>query len=133
MNINMMSHVKVHSLTFCYILLVEFGEFPIELYAFKLTTGFQRRHAHLPSSWLVSQATSLSRHLVKQGYNTRRRLTTVWKASWGLSHWETHDNSTTSNIALNDIKEAFLTKEWNYYNLLRKKPHHLKGFSQIQM
>jgi hypothetical protein len=86
MTIHMMSHVKVRSLTAYHILLAEFGEFPIKLYNFKLTMGFQRWHAHLPSSWLVSQATSLSQHLVKQGYNTRHKLITVWKASWGLSH-----------------------------------------------
>ena len=67
--------------------------------------------AHLPSSWLVSQATSLSQHLAKQGANTLHKTTTMWKASWNLSHWETHANP-TSKIVFDDIKEAFLAKEW---------------------
>ena len=74
MKIRMMPHVKVHSLTTYHILLAEFGEFPIKVDTLKLTVGFQRRHAHLPSSWLVSQATSTSRHLVKHGCNTRHKI-----------------------------------------------------------
>ena len=49
-----------------------------------------------PLSWLVSQATSLSRHLAKQGFDNWHKVTTMWKASWGLSHWKTHDNPITS-------------------------------------
>ena len=45
----MMSHVKVCSLTTYHILLVEFGELPMELYALKLTISFQQEVAHLPS------------------------------------------------------------------------------------
>ena len=70
MKIHMMSRVKVRSSTTYHILLAEFGELPMELYALKLTMGFQQRLAHLPSSWLVGQATSLSRHLAEQGFNT---------------------------------------------------------------
>jgi hypothetical protein len=35
----------------------------------------------------------------------------MWKASWGLSHWGTHDNPTTLIITLDDIKEVFLAKK----------------------
>ena len=76
----MMSHVKVQYLTTYHILLVEFGEFLVKLYALKLTIGSQRRRACLPSSWLDSQATSFSRHLIKQGLDTSLKLTTTWKA-----------------------------------------------------
>ena len=40
MKMHMMSHVKVLSLITYHILLVEFGELPIELYALKLIMGF---------------------------------------------------------------------------------------------
>ena len=54
----------------------------------------------------------------------------MWKTSWFLSHWETHDNSTTSKTTYVDIKEAFLAKEWNSFHLFEKKPYylHLKDF-----
>ena len=55
---HMMSHIKVRSSTTYYILLVEFGELPIELYALKLT--LQQWLAHLSPSRLVSVAASLS-------------------------------------------------------------------------
>ena len=54
------SHVKVHSSTTYHILLAKFRELPMDLCALKLTTGFQQRFAHLPFSWLVNKATSLS-------------------------------------------------------------------------
>ena len=57
---HMMSHIVVHSSIACYILLAEFGELPIELYVVELTMVFQQQFAHLPSSWLVSLATSFS-------------------------------------------------------------------------
>ena len=72
---------------------------------------FQQRLAHLPSFWLVSQTTSLSKHLAKQEFVTCHKSATMWKASWGLSHWGTHDNPTTSKITFDDINEAFLAKE----------------------
>ena len=56
-------------------------------YALKLIMGFQQCLAHLPSFWLVSQGTSHSQHLVEQGFNTWHKSTTMWKASWVLSHW----------------------------------------------
>ena len=58
MKINMMSYVKVRSLTTYHILLAEIQRTPIELYALTLTMDFQQRLAHLPSSWLVNQAIS---------------------------------------------------------------------------
>ena len=93
-----MTHVKVYYSTTNHMLLVESGELPIELYTLKLTMSSQKRLAHLPSSWLVSQAISLSQHMGQQGFNTWYKSTTTWKTSWGLSHWETHDNPTTSKI-----------------------------------
>ena len=65
-------------------LLVEFGKLLMELYALKLAIGSWQRLAPLPSSWLINQATSLSRHLVIQVYDISYKMTTIWKASWGL-------------------------------------------------
>ena len=76
----MMSHIKIHYTITYHILLVEFGELPMELYALELTIGFQQWLAHLPSSWLDSQATSFSQHLTEQGFDTLHKLTTMWKA-----------------------------------------------------
>ena len=56
MKIHMMSHVKVRSLTNYHILLVKFGEIPIEIYTLKLTTGFQQRLALL----LACQSSNLT-------------------------------------------------------------------------
>ena len=83
--------------------------------------GFQQRLAHLPSFWLVSKVASLSRHFVGQGFNTWHISTTMWKASWCLSHSETHDNPTTSKITYDDVEEAFLAREWDSLHLSRKK------------
>ena len=88
----------------------EFGESLIELYTLKLITGFQQL-VHLPSSSLVNRATT-SPHLVEQKFNIWHKSTTIWKASWSLYHWETHDKTTTSKITYNDINEAFIAKEW---------------------
>ena len=51
------------------LLVAEFGDAPIEWYALKLTMDFQQQLVHLPSSWLVSQATLFSQHLARQGFN----------------------------------------------------------------
>ena len=75
--------VEVHSSTTDRILLAEFGELFMELYSLKLLMDFQQRFVHLPSSWLVSQAVSLSRHLTEQGANTWHESTTVWISSRG--------------------------------------------------
>ena len=100
MKIHILSHIKAHSLTTYHIVPAKFGELPIEFYALMRIVGFQHWLAHLPSSWLINQATLLSRHLVKQGVDTWHKSTTMWKASWGLSHWKTHDNPLTSKITL---------------------------------
>ena len=42
MNIHMMAHMKVWSLTTYHILLAKFGELSNELYALKLNTEFQQ-------------------------------------------------------------------------------------------
>ena len=47
------------------------------------------------------------------------------KAIMGLSRWKTYDNPTTSKIAIDDIKVAFLAKEWNSSYLSRKKLEYL--------
>ena len=64
---HMVSHVKVSFSTTYHILLAEYEELPIALHA--LTTGFQQRLAQVSPSWLVSKATSLSRHLAEQGFD----------------------------------------------------------------
>ena len=67
--------------------------------------------------------------MVEQGFNTLDKSTTMWKTSWGLSHWETHDNTIILTIAYDDIKEAFLVKEWNSLHLSEKLDYlHLKDF-----
>lgn len=50
MKIHRMSDVEVRSSPTCHTLLAKFEEFPIELYALKLTMDSQQRLAHLPSS-----------------------------------------------------------------------------------
>ena len=85
----------------------------------------QQQLTHVSPSWLLSKATSFSRHLVEHGFNTWHKLTTMRKASRGLSHRGTHDNRTTSKITNDDIKEAFLAKEWNSFHLLGKKLDYL--------
>jgi hypothetical protein len=75
-----------------------------------------QQFAHLPSSWLVSQATSLSQHLAEQGYDTWHKSTTYVTYIMGLSHWEAHDK--ISKNTFDSIKEAFLAQEWNSSQLL---------------
>jgi hypothetical protein len=80
----------VRSTTTYHILLAKFEEFPIELYALKLTMGFQQWLAYLSPSWLVNKASSLSQHLAKQGFDTWHRSTSMWKTSlenpWQPNH-----------------------------------------------
>ena len=61
---------------------------------------------------------------------TWHKLTTMWKASWDLSHWETHDNPTSSKITFGDLKKVFLPKERNPFHLLTKELDylHVKDF-----
>ena len=42
------------------------------------------------------------------GICTWHKSTTMWKALWDLSRWETHDNPTPSKITFGDLKKAFL-------------------------
>ena len=58
----------------------------------------------------------------------------MWKPLWGLSHWETYDNSTTLKNVLDDIKEVFLAKDWNSFHLSWKKLDylHLKDFLKYE-
>ena len=86
-----------------------------------------------PPSWLVNKVASISQHLANQGFNIWYSSTTIWKTSWGLSHWGTHDNPTTSKTTYVDI-EFFLAKEWNSFHLFGKKLDylHLKDFLQYK-
>ena len=54
----------------------------------------------------------------------------MWKASWGLSHWETHDKPITSKTTFDDLKKVFLANKWNSFHLSWKKLDyiHLKDF-----
>ena len=58
----------------------------------------------------------------------------MWKTSWGLSHWETHDNPSTSKNKKENIKEAFLAKEWNSFHLSGKEVYylHLNDFPKYE-
>ena len=72
--------------------------------------------------------------MAKSDFKTWHKSTIMWKASWGLSHWEIQDNPTTLNIALDDVKEAILAIEWNSFHLLRKKVDYLHlVFNTCQM
>lgn len=51
---HVMSHVEVHTSTTYHIILVEFGELPIEVYTLKLTMGFQQWLTCLFPYWLLS-------------------------------------------------------------------------------
>jgi hypothetical protein len=48
--------INVHSSTTYYLLLAEFGELCIDLYALKLTMSFQQWLAHLSPSWLIKES-----------------------------------------------------------------------------
>ena len=85
MKMHMIFQVKMCSLTTYHIMLTRFGEQPMELYALKLTMGFQQWLAHLSPSWLVNKATSFFWHQAKQKFNIFHKPTTMWKTSWGIS------------------------------------------------
>ena len=115
MKIHMMSHIKVCSSTYR-ILLVEFGELPMELYALKLTMSFQQRLAHLPSSWLVKQATSLSPHLIGTRGEHMAQIDSHVEGIMRYISLETHANP-TSNITFDDIKKVYLEdNHWHHHN-----------------
>lgn len=56
----MMPHIKECSSIPIHILLIEFGELPMELQTLMLTIGFEQRLVHLCPSWLVNKATLFS-------------------------------------------------------------------------
>ena len=86
------------------------------------TYRFPKTTCHLPSSWFVGQAISLSRHLAEQEFDTRYKATTIGKAlCMGLPQWETHDIPTPPKITFNAIKHVFLAKEWNSFHLTGEK------------
>ena len=80
---------------------------------------------------LVSQSSNLT--FSTQGFNIWHKLITMWKALWGLSRWETHNNAMTSKIALAYIK-VFLDDEWHSFHLLGKKLDclHLHNFLRYE-
>ena len=82
---------------------------------------------YLPLGWLVKQSHFLIT-LPKQEGNTWHKSTTIWKTCWGLSH---HGyNPTSSEFTFDNIKEAFLAREWNSFHFFGKKLDylHLKEF-----
>jgi hypothetical protein len=89
-------HVKLHSLTTYQILLTKFEELCSHAYY----GAFNKWPAHLS----------------EQEFSARHKLTTMWKTSSGLSHWEIHDKPTTSKTI-----EAFLAAKWNSLHISRKK------------
>ena len=93
----------------------------MNLYAFKLAIGFQQQFACLSPFWLVHQATFLSQNLIEQGFDTWNKMTSDWKASWGLPKWETLDIPTPPKNTFDAIKHAFIGKEWNSFHVLGKK------------
>ena len=131
---DMMSHVKVCSSTTYHILPAEFKELPLDLYALKLTMGFQQWLAHLSPSLLVSKATSLSQHLAEQGFNTWYKSTIMWRTSWVDLIGNPMTTPTTSKATYVDIKDAFLAKQWNFFHLSGKKLDylHLKDFLECE-
>ena len=58
----------------------------------------------------------------------------MWKASWDYSHWEIYDNPTSPKIIFDDLKKAFLAKEWSSFHLSGKKLDyiHLKEFLEYE-
>lgn len=100
----MMSHIKVHSLTTYHISLAEFGKPVIEIYALELTMVFEQRLAHLPSSWLINQATSLPNAVPSKNLTLGTN-----RDPCGRHHGvcPIGKSMTISKIAFDDIKEAF--------------------------
>jgi hypothetical protein len=60
---------------------------------------------HLPSCWLVSEATSRSWHLVEEGFDTWNETTTILS---GIMGYIWHPNPT--NITLDTLKNVFSSK-----------------------
>ena len=58
----------------------------------------------------------------------------MWKTSWGLSHWTPMTTQPHLIPYDDDIKKAFLVKEWSSFHLLGKKLdyRHLKDFLKYE-
>ena len=119
-----------NTLATLYTLLAKFGELAIELYALELTTWFQQPLAHLPSSQLVSQTTSLFLPLC---WTRISHLAQVINHVEGIMGSILLGKRNHTKIAFDDIMETFLAKEWNFFHLSRKELNylHLKDFFQI--
>ena len=63
-----------------------------------------------PFGWSIKQPHFHDTSHNKDLAPCKHKLTTMWKASWGLSQWETHSNPTLSKITFVDLVEAFLAK-----------------------
>jgi hypothetical protein len=82
---------------------------------------------------LVSKATSLSYYSVKQGILHMVQIDDHVKDIMGSisfgNRWQ------PNNMKIDNIKEAFLAKEWNSFHVLRKKQDyllHLKDFPKYK-
>ena len=76
-----------------------------------------RLHTYPPLGQLVKQP-HFSCHLVEQGFHTWHKLSTMWKASWGLSRW---GNPTTSKSHSMIPRRLFLAEEWNFLPSLKEE------------
>jgi hypothetical protein len=128
----MMLPIEVHSWQPIKFLLVEFWDVTIQLNALKLTVVLQQWLAHLPSFWLVSQATSLSRHLTKQWFDTLCKSTTMWKTLWVYLTGKLITTQQHQKLHLVTSRKFFLL---DLFPSLREetKPPPPQRFSQIQM
>ena len=101
-------------------------------------SGFHQGHLkknevyYKPGRPMTSQ---IPQPLAEQGFDTWHKSATMWKTLWCLSHWETHDNPTTSKLAYGDVKEAFLAEGGNSFHLSveRTRLPAPQGFSPICM
>ena len=133
MKIHMMPHVKVCILRTYHICWRTSKNFPLK---WLLSIGIQQWHTHLLPSWLISQSTTLSQQLAKERFHTWQKSTTIWKAPWGLSHWETQDNPTLSQSVFDDLEPFPSWDQRVELFLFHKRKTRLpipQGFSQIQI
>jgi len=123
MKIHMISHVKVCSLTTYYILFSLYGKLSIEIYALQVMMGFHQWLAHLPSSWLVNQACSISQHLAQQRGSRMAQIYSHVESILGIvSSWG-QPKHIKNRIWW--YQGVFLAKEWNSFHLLGKKLDHI--------
>ena len=121
------AHVKVHSLTTYHNLLAKFGKLPTDLYALKLTKGFQQRFTPPPSRWVI-QASHSPNTLPNKNLTPRTNWQPCGRHHGGSIPWGNHNKP--SSFEIDDLKATFLTREWNSFHLLGKRLDylHLKGF-----